>query len=61
MFNELTMDEMLDTSGGGWREVVQVTAGTIGLAASLPVAVLNPGAGLMLAGGSLACLESGLN
>ena len=52
---EMTMDELLVIDGGGWKQAVQVFSGTVAIAVAVPVSVVNPGAGLVLA-----CLDAGL-
>lgn len=57
-FCEMTFDEMLEIDGGGWKQCVQVFAGTI-LVAWTPVIGIGAGivgtpiAGVTAAGGSL--------
>lgn len=55
--NELKFDELQDVNGGSWKQAGCAALGTIGLAASLPMGIVNPGAGLALAGGSIALFD----
>ena len=57
--NELKFDELQEVNSGSWKNAGKVIAGTIGVAASLPVGALNPLAGASLAVGSLSILNSG--
>lgn len=57
-FSELTEMESLSVDGGSLKQAACAFLGTVGLAWSIPVACLNPGAGLALAGASLACLDA---
>lgn len=57
-FLELTEAESLSVDGGTAKQAACAFFGTVGLAWSIPVACLSPGAGLALAGASLACLDS---
>lgn len=59
-FCEMSQNEKEQLSGGNIKEGACTFLGIVGLAWSLPVSFLNPGAGLALAGGSLACLDSGI-
>lgn len=56
-FYEMTEDEMVEIDAGGWKSALCIFGGTVGLAWSIPIGCLNPGAGLMLAGASLAALD----
>ncbi|CAJ1611649.1 hypothetical protein ACSW9K_16620 (plasmid) [Clostridium perfringens] len=56
--NELTKDELAVLDGEGWKQAGCALLGTVGLGLSLPVSVVNPGAGLILAGTSLAALDN---
>lgn len=55
---ELKEEEMLEIEGGGFKQGACVFLGCVGLAWSLPVACLNPGAGLALVGASLTTLDA---
>lgn len=57
---EMTMSELLVVEGGGWKEAGCAFLGTVAIAAAVPVSVVNPGAGLALAGGGLACLDAAI-
>ncbi len=59
-FCELSELEKVDIDAGGWKSALCVFGGTVGLAWSIPVACLNPGAGLALAGASLAAIDAGI-
>ncbi len=57
VFSEMSLNEMMLVDGGSAKEAACGFIGAVGLAWSIPVGILNPGAGLMLAGASLACLD----
>lgn len=57
-FVEMSVCELEVVEGGGWKEAGAALLGTVGLATSIPVTILNPGAGLTLAGLSAACLDT---
>lgn len=59
-FCEMTEKEAVDINAGGWKSALCVFGGTVGLAWSIPVGCLNPGAGLALAGASLAAIDAGI-
>ncbi len=61
-FCEMSQENLMEVDGGlNWKKALAVFAGTVGLAWSLPVGVLNPGAGLVLAGSSCASLDYGIH
>nr|WP_302598225.1 hypothetical protein [uncultured Cellulosilyticum sp.] len=59
-FTQMTASELEIVEGGGWKEAACVFFGTVAVAAAVPVAVVNLGAGLALAGGGLACIDAGI-
>lgn len=56
--NELNKEELALLDGEGWKQAGCAFLGTVGLGLSLPVGVVNPGAGLILAGTSLGLLDN---
>lgn len=59
-FSEMSWSEMMVIDGGSGKQAACMFFGIVGLAWSIPAACLNPGAGLALAGASLACIDAGL-
>lgn len=62
-FMELKSEMLCDVNGGftGWRGGLCTFAGSFGLLWSLPIFCVNPGAGMLLAGGSLSLLDQDEN
>lgn len=59
-FCELSENEVMDIDAGGWKSALCVFGGVVGLAWSIPVGCLNLGAGLALAGASIAAIDAGV-